>query len=250
MRNCLIFPKISRGTIRNGEFYYSYDKVFDYVPYIPGAYQVDKYDFDGQFLETFLSARQAANGDNTLAWKIVKCCNGEIPYASGFVWRFNGEPFEKYPLDLTKSFYLPVDKYTTTGVFLDTYDCAADAGRELGKINGVHILHCCRGDYNKAYGFVWRFRGEPFDKYPMKKRVKPNRKIINVYTINDEFAYQFPNADVAREFVNAANNSNIFTACRNSGGKIYGFKWYYADDPNQPDKSKIITNSQEETKAS
>lgn len=222
-------------------FYYSYDKCFDYVPYVPGAYKIDKYDFDGCFLGTFLSARRAANGDDTLSWKIVKCCRGEIPYASGYVWRFKGDPFDKYPLDLTKSYYVPVDKYTPVGVFLGTYDCASDAGRELGKINGSHILQCCKGERNKAYGFVWRFRGEPFSKYSIKKKTKQNRKMINMYTVDDEFVSQFFNVDMAREFVNAANNSNIYTACRNSGGKAHGYKWYYADDPNQPDKSKIIS---------
>ena len=41
-----------------------------------------------------------------------------------------------------------------------------------------------------------------------------------------------------REF--GYSQGNISMCCRGVRNKAYGYKWYYADDINQPDKTKII----------
>ena len=50
----------------------------------------------------------------------------------------------------------PVDQYTLDGQLIKRWPSATDAARELGLSQG-YISACCRGEYNKANGFRWRF---------------------------------------------------------------------------------------------
>lgn len=63
----------------------------------------------------------------------------------------------------------PVDQYDIHGNFIESYDYIGQA-REL--IGGGDIGRVCRGQRLQAGGYVWRFKGEPFNKYRTPKRIK------------------------------------------------------------------------------
>jgi len=50
----------------------------------------------------------------------------------------------------------PVDQYTLDGVFVKTWESVKSTN-----VNGVR--RCCNGRGKTARGFIWRWRGEPFD---------------------------------------------------------------------------------------
>lgn len=62
---------------------------------------------------------------------------------------------------------------------------------------------------------------------------------VNQYTLDNKFIRTFKSVIEAAESVNR-NHSNITNVCRKRKKTSAGYKWYYADDSNQPDKSKII----------
>lgn len=90
-----------------------------------------------------------------------------------------------------------------------------------------------------AYGFVWRYKNEPFNLY----RVESKYQSVNQYSKDDIFIETHVTANQAAKKVGIKYSSDIGKCCRGEQKTCGGFKWFYADDPNQPDKSKIITNN-------
>ena len=63
----------------------------------------------------------------------------------------------------------PVDQYDIKGNFIKSFDYIDLANKEIG---GGHVGSVCRGQRLQAGGYVWRFKGEPFDKYRTPKHLK------------------------------------------------------------------------------
>ena len=51
----------------------------------------------------------------------------------------------------------PILQYSKSGDFIREWKSASEVKRVLG-IDNSYILHCCRGMYKSAYGFVWRYK--------------------------------------------------------------------------------------------
>lgn len=65
---------------------------------------------------------------------------------------------------------------------------------------------------------------------------------VNRYTVDDEYIDSFSSiADAERQ--TGALQPNISHCCRGFHKTAGGYKWFYANDPNQPDKSKIINST-------
>ena len=63
----------------------------------------------------------------------------------------------------------PVDQYDIKGNFIASFDYIGLA-KALGTPS--QIGQVCRGKRLQTGGYVWRFKGEPFDKYRTPKRIK------------------------------------------------------------------------------
>jgi hypothetical protein len=244
---CMTFDKKNTSglyrAIKNKQviygFYFSFENKFDYVPHKNGiSCIVNQYDFEGNYINTFLSAREASmkigNGTENGNWEIMKCCKGEIPYARGFVWRFVGDSFDKYPLDLSKSYYRKVVQYSLDGVYIASFISSNHAYRAVTGRNdykGSHILSCCKGKKRFAYGYVWRFEGDPFDKYRLTRKQRIDRKtIIQMDMLSNQMVCTYKGIkDVIVAFANngiKVSKTGISRACRNNAN-AYGYKWKY-----------------------
>ena len=60
-----------------------------------------------------------------------------------------------------------------------------------------------------------------------------------MYSIDNVYEKTFNSLDEARKHFNKNQSSVITEACI-KGYTAYNHKWFYADDPNQPDKTKIV----------
>ena len=69
--------------------------------------------------------------------------------------------------------------------------------------------------------------------------IKP--KPVNCYTKDDKFVFSFKSIDDAGKYYNLKNPYNITLVCQHKRQYAANLKWFYADDPSQPDKTKIIT---------
>lgn len=131
---------------------------------------VDKYYTNGEFIASYESILSACDDSETELNRvhIAECCDGILYTSSGFVWRDKGEPFDKYKTSDKR--VTPVSQYTKDGKFIKYYNSMKEAiyevfGTTEHKKYSSHITSCCKGDRKTAYGFVWRYENEPFDKY-------------------------------------------------------------------------------------
>ena len=68
-----------------------------------------------------------------------------------------------------------------------------------------------------------------------------NSKKVNMYNLNGEYIRTFYSITEGGNFIGIKNaNSLISKCCTGRKKTAYGYKWYHADDINQPNKSKII----------
>ena len=161
---------------KNGKFEYNEDEHWTNI-------QVDKYSIDGKYIDTYYSLSKAAlsvDRSRECGQYIKKNCTGEILHpVFGYVWRFKGEPFNKYQITETKEFNkTAVDMYSLDGMYITTYESFIDACRQndINERGATNISAVCKGRKLTAYGYVWRLRGESFDKYrtPDKSKIITN----------------------------------------------------------------------------
>lgn len=86
---------------------------------------------------------------------ICQVCNGIGGTAHGYVWRYKGDPFDKYDVQ-QKSQRTLVDKFDLNGNFICRYLSLTDAEEETGATHG-DILRCCKGQRHSAGGYGWRY---------------------------------------------------------------------------------------------
>lgn len=53
----------------------------------------------------------------------------------------------------------PINQYTLEGNFIKEWSCIAEAAR-FYKIDQSSIARCCKGQFKKSAGFVWKFKNE------------------------------------------------------------------------------------------
>jgi group I intron endonuclease len=54
---------------------------------------------------------------------------------------------------------IPVNRYTKDGCYIDSFESACEAGRQLG-ICSSNISYACGGKRKTAGGFIWRYKNE------------------------------------------------------------------------------------------
>lgn len=101
-----------------------------------------------------------------------------------------------------------VDIYSKTGEFLGTIKSQKECEKQLG-ITSSKISLVCNGKQKSAGNLVFRFKGEPFDKYEtksMKGKNNPNKIAVYKVDINDNILEEYESiAECAeRENINKA----------------------------------------------
>lgn len=227
--------KTSRGYV------WSYDKEFRFNPEEYRNWSaVDQYSMNGEFLNTYNSLTEAAYSIGKTVKNvsnISSVCSGKTFNAYGFVWRYKGEPFNKYPSKRIYTNNRPVDQYTRDGIFVASYDSAKIASIKLNLQSCTSITSCCKGKIKTAFDYVWRYKGHPFDEFKtsLEHQIK-----INQYTIENVFVKtHLSSVDAMRE-LNVSSYGSIKKCCRGKLNTYKGYKWFFANDPNQPDETKII----------
>lgn len=154
-------------------------------------------------------------------------------------------------------------QYSLNGDFIKKYENATIAAKE-NNINHSQICGCCREELKSAGGYQWKYNNkndnkiplkiEPYKRHNKEKKIKEKRMTkkevsdylstiksikINQYTLNNIFIKTYNSAMEAHN-LDGFCNSTIGKCCKGEKEFYKGYKWFYADDPNQPDKSKII----------
>lgn len=133
----------------------------------------------------------------------------------------------------------PKDYYDYIFKPIVQYDLEGNVVREYEKIRSVveygfdenSIPQCCNGNLKTLYGYVWRYKGEAFNKYNIKKNTnffpKTSRKIYMLNNENNILKTFFSIAEAAKE-LNVVRAS-IRKCLKNNKYKCKGYYWKYAD---------------------
>lgn len=194
----------------------------------PRAKRVCQYDLrTGAFIAEYASAQCASDVTGVHRNSIITVCNGKRgrTHAGGYVWRYVGDGFDKYPVnaDAKVDFRLwQFDK--DSGALIGTYRDSVEAELKTGA-NRTAILQCTKGKLCTSGGYVWRCYGDPFDKYPtvvVNARVKP----VSQFDKEGNFIKTY---DSISEAEIAVGTKNIYKVLNGERRYALGYIWKYAE---------------------
>ena len=172
--------------------------------------------------------------------EISKCLtdNSKSSSAYGYIWCYHGESPNK---DINH--VLKIDKYTMDGAFVKTYKNASEAARDNKGIHASSILLCCKGKLHQTGNSIWRYNGHPFNEFPVKSF--SNCKPLSCYTKDNVFVNYFVSMKDAAAYI--GKKPPTITAQLSGRAKTAGgYCFYYANDPNQPDPTKVTNITAQE----
>lgn len=86
---------------------------------------------------------------------ICKCCKGKLFSAYGFIWKYMDEHHETALKKSGEKQKKTVYQYSLGGEFIKEWVGLKVAAKEVGG-QGAGISRACNGDYQQAYGYLWR----------------------------------------------------------------------------------------------
>lgn len=205
--------------------------------------KVKQYDKDTyELLNVFDSISEAGAYINdtrvAILGLISSCCKGKVKSVKGYVWRYFDDDLYKYDIhQKSKSF----DKYDLDGNLLIEDLNAFEIRKILCRKDISGIYKNAIGETSSAYGYIWRFHGEAFGSLSVDLRKNGNNlRSINCYSKDNIFIKTYISSEEARLDIGLKRGSHITDVCKGRAKSAGGYVWYYANDLNQPDKSKII----------
>ena len=200
------------------------------------AQKVTTYCFtpDGEFVKEFESRADAGRfigvkGEDVAGAIIRKgLCRGYY-FTSSPTFDYN----HIHPMSERK-----IKSYDYNGKLIKLYNNSYEASNDIGG-SAENIYNCCNGQHTSAYGFIWRFQEDEFNSHKLPNKMT---RCINQYSMDNKYINTFNSIKDAAEYLNikrpniSAVLSNKYASSKSAGG----YHWYYANDPNQPDPTKIM----------
>lgn len=117
---------------------------------------VVQYDFDGRYIATFQSAKEASrcvSGSTRQA--ILKCCKTKNGFSGKSQWRYLSDtPPGKFSGKV--NFEKQINQYDLHGNYIRTFESANEIVSLFG-YEKSSILHCCGGRYKSSQGYKWAY---------------------------------------------------------------------------------------------
>lgn len=191
--------------------------------------RVCQYDMSGNLVKVHESLQSAANECGLkYSTSISSCLSGDSKNSAGYVWRYENDPFDKYPSRrIPNSFH--IDVYDIGGNLIDKLNSERAV---IKKYNCCHtslemILKGLRGNYRNQY--VFRYENEGFDKYPVSSKNEDARVKVLKYSKNMDYISSYESIDEAAK-TNRCDPSGITKVCRGKRKTCGGFIWKYEDN--------------------
>ena len=223
--------------------------------YLTAAIPLYQFTHDGIFIKRYESHALAAldmNGDPSNISSLASCAKHKMPQAYGYIWEYTetcDRVYVKPEKDCSFN-YKKAKAYTLDGKLVGIFESYKEAAK-FADVPSPAISEAIDKENRTAGGYIWRSENKEFSSLVESPIIKKLKKPMNVYTLDNQFVDTFYYGYDVRQFLHTSKSiSNIYAVANGKRNEAYGYKWFYSNDHNQPDKSKIITNSQEETKAS
>ena len=125
-----------------------------------------------------------------------------------------------------------VDQYSKNGSFIKSWKSMIDA--EIGlNIDRSAIAKCCKGIYKTSKGFVWRYKGESFNKYNLNKKSQRINVIkVKQFSVDGKLIKVWDSISQVAQYLHVSTSS-ISRCCKGYKGRktVGGFVWRYIEDP-------------------
>ena len=148
-----------------------------------------QYSKEGFLLHEFSSLKEAGQCTGCNPNNIRAVCKGKYISSMGFIWRYKDDPFDKYPTS-RKSKAKVIIQYTKNGTFIKKHPRGIPGIIKSGEFgNASSIQPCANGITQSAYGYVWRYEGDPFQ---YKRGNYKNSQSIEILDSNKAFIERLP----------------------------------------------------------
>lgn len=193
-----------------------------------GNTKIDMYDRNGNLINSFNDIRSARKylleryNLDVKYFSIISSCKGHtLIIGNQFVFRYGGETFDKYRVNY-KEKGLEVVQYNKNGEIIKEFLSIAEAEKKTG-IQSSSISAVCSGKRYNAGGFIWRYKEDNFDKFPIEQ---PNKCILQ-YDWYGNLLKKWKNSKELKEFF---NKDLIMNCCCGFSPSSQGFVWRYEGD--------------------
>lgn len=212
-----------------------------------GEITIDQYSINGVLTNSFSSYPAIKRYFKSLGREIhtiniSKCCTGKIKCAYDYIWRYSFDDFGFYDINLI----LPrreIVRYSFDFNIIEEYSDIYEATNAIllneDNFDTVKkgIYRVCCGDRKTYRGCIWKYKGDDIYFSDYKNGFHQNNIAVNQYNKQGVFIASYNSIKEAHD---KTGINNISKCCKDNTKSAGGYKWYYADDLNQPDKSKII----------
>jgi hypothetical protein len=151
------------------------------------------------------------------------CCIGNQKTCGGFIWRYKDEWFD---LNLDKLDENPkkVTQYDFSGNIINNFNSITEASK-FTSVNPGNISECCRGSYNSAGGFIWRYFGDVAPKKYKNRIMRP----VEQFDLEGNFLSRYDSlVDAARK--TGGKENCIQTCCVGKFKSSNGYIWKYENN--------------------
>lgn len=244
-RNCSGKSQFANGYIwryKNDSFD-KYDVLVDQNTLDLSAHRItiDKYDINSKkLIGSYSSVAEALRSINKYqgGTPIKNCLNNIQNSAYGYVWRYSNQSFDSRKTGNIHE--KAVDVYDLNKQYIGSFKSISSALSTLGLNDNIHsnVVNCCVGKVKTASGYIWRYKGDKLEKYNTTKKTRAIQ--INQYSKDNVFISSYESATYICNLFGYCRGT-IIDCCKHRIEECYGYKWFYAKDPDQPDKTKILS---------
>lgn len=190
--------------------------------------RINQYTKDGELVMTYLSATVVEKQTGFSYRGVWSACTGRQLTFQGYIWRYEGDSFDKYPTKYDYSIRKkapcrPIVKYSMDGVLIKVYN---NGIRELKKeYKSVESIYdCLCGKNHTAYEHIWRYKGDA-----MPAPIPPKRQIIQ-YNLDYEIVAKHKSLIDATKYVKSKHSTPISNCLHGRVMTSLGYIWKYEDE--------------------
>lgn len=195
----------------------------------PYRKQVNQYDLDGNFLQSYPSLKIAI--ETTGIWQIGECCREKRKTAGGYQWRYE----EKHPssenlgkCDAPGTKEKPVVCYSKNKEKIGEFKSIREAAKNTNT-NPITITRSCQNKRRAENGTYWFYKDEDIDFAKTKIPKGGQKKIVLQFSLDGTFIEEYESASAAARYLGKTTSSCISGACNGTQKTAYGYKWKYKD---------------------
>ena len=119
-----------------------------------------------------------------------------------------------------------VIQFSYNGDIINEYSSIKDAAFITGLLDS-HISQCCKGKRHQHGRFIWRYKGDSFNKYPVNGNAL---RRISMFSKEGNFIKTFESAQDAAKEVGLKSAANLTSACKGNQITYGGYFWRYEGD--------------------